>query len=162
MPAVSEIPDFISRVSHPRRSRSVSVGPQSAADAHEALALRREMRKEKQGSASGFTTGSEHTSSTAILEDAQDQLQEISEAQSNPGSHESHTQDEQASPIQEPSKLGALNSLPESQGVTRSPSQDRRQNEKEEREIFSHVQKPRVRYDVEVVTKLIVYSGKSS
>lgn len=28
-------------------------------------------------------------------------------------------------------------------------------------EVFSMIKKPRVRYDVEVVTKLIVYSGKS-
>ena len=45
-------------------------------------------------------------------------------------------------------------------GIMRSPSQDRRQNEKEEREMFSMLEKPRVRYDVEVVTKLIVYSGE--
>lgn len=35
------------------------------------------------------------------------------------------------------------------------------QYEKEEREMFSRLEKPRVRYDVEVVTKLIVYSGKT-
>ena len=29
----------------------------------------------------------------------------------------------------------------------------------DEKELFSNLQKPRVRYDVEVVTKLIVYSG---
>lgn len=29
----------------------------------------------------------------------------------------------------------------------------------DEKEIFSMVEKPRVRYDVEVVTKLIVYAG---
>ena len=47
-------------------------------------------------------------------------------------------------------------------GVTlsRTPSQDRRQNEKEDREMFSKLEKPRVRYDVEVITKLIVYSGR--
>lgn len=30
----------------------------------------------------------------------------------------------------------------------------------DEQEMFSRIMKPRVRYDVEVVTKLIVYSGK--
>jgi hypothetical protein len=34
-----------------------------------------------------------------------------------------------------------------------------REEEREEREIFLRLEKPRVRYDVEVVTKLIVYSG---
>lgn len=42
----------------------------------------------------------------------------------------------------------------------RSPSEDRRLYEKEEREMFSTLEKPRVRYDVEVVTKLIVYMGE--
>lgn len=32
--------------------------------------------------------------------------------------------------------------------------------ESEKREIFMQLMKPRVRYDVEVVTKLIIYSGK--
>jgi hypothetical protein len=34
------------------------------------------------------------------------------------------------------------------------------QNELEEKEMFSRLEKPRVRYDVEVVTKLVVYTGK--
>ena len=32
----------------------------------------------------------------------------------------------------------------------------------DEKEMFSKITKPRVRYDVEVVTKLIVYSGKTT
>ncbi len=43
--------------------------------------------------------------------------------------------------------------------MQRSPSADRREDEREEREMFSKLEKPRVRYDVEVVTKLIVYAG---
>ena len=42
---------------------------------------------------------------------------------------------------------------------SRRPSAERRQDEKEEREMFSKLEKPRVRYDVEVITKLIVYAG---
>lgn len=42
---------------------------------------------------------------------------------------------------------------------SRRPSSERRQDEREEREMFSKLEKPRVRYDVEVITKLIVYSG---
>ena len=42
----------------------------------------------------------------------------------------------------------------------RRPSEDTREYEREEREIFAKLEKPRVRYDVEVVTKLIVYAGK--
>ena len=46
-------------------------------------------------------------------------------------------------------------------GLSRQPSMERRRQEKEERELFSKLEKPRVRYDVEVVTKLIVYTGKN-
>ena len=45
---------------------------------------------------------------------------------------------------------------------SRRPSSERRQDEREEREMFSKLEKPRVRYDVEVVTKLIVYTGTIS
>ena len=38
--------------------------------------------------------------------------------------------------------------------------EDISQYEQEEREMFSNLEKPRVRYDVEVITKLIVYTGK--
>ena len=43
--------------------------------------------------------------------------------------------------------------------TSRRPSEDRREYEKDEKELFSHLQKPRVRYDVEVITKLVVYTG---
>lgn len=43
----------------------------------------------------------------------------------------------------------------------RRPSEDRREYEREDREMFSKLEKPRVRYDVEVITKLIVYTGTS-
>lgn len=32
----------------------------------------------------------------------------------------------------------------------------------DEAEVFSQIKRPRVRYDVEVITKLIVYSGKKT
>lgn len=46
--------------------------------------------------------------------------------------------------------------------MQRSASADRRQDEREEREMFSRLEKPRVRYDVEVVTKIIVYAGRAT
>lgn len=48
----------------------------------------------------------------------------------------------------------------EATAMQRSASADRREDEREEREMFSRLEKPRVRYDVEVVTKIIVYAGK--
>ena len=45
---------------------------------------------------------------------------------------------------------------------SRRPSEDRREYDREDREMFSKLEKPRVRYDVEVITKLIVYTGTIS
>lgn len=36
-----------------------------------------------------------------------------------------------------------------------------REDEKKDRQMFSLVEKPRTHYDVEVITKLVVYAGKS-
>ena len=46
IPGVSEIPSILTSFRHPRKSRSVSVGPQSQADAYEALAYREKRRRE--------------------------------------------------------------------------------------------------------------------
>lgn len=160
MPSVSEIPNFFAKVRHPRRSRSVSVGPQSAADAREALAWRRELRKEKQASVSGATTGLERVAlrDSDFIEDAGTEVK----ANGVPavGSNIT-TRDELGPAIPEPSALplSPNGSLISPGRIIRTPSQDRRENEKEEREMFSLLEKTRVRYDVEVITKLIVYSG---
>ena len=34
-----------------------------------------------------------------------------------------------------------------------------REDEKKDRKMFSMIEKPRIRYDVEVITKLVVYAG---
>ncbi len=38
-------------------------------------------------------------------------------------------------------------------------SDSRSDDEKSDREMFSALEKPRVRYDAEVITKLVVYAG---
>lgn len=40
-------------------------------------------------------------------------------------------------------------------------SDEGKEDEKADQKLFSVIEKPRVRYDVEVITKLIVYAGKS-
>ncbi|MCJ1239711.1 hypothetical protein MMC14_007709 [Varicellaria rhodocarpa] len=168
MPSVSDIPSMLSSIRNLERSRSISIGPQSAADAYETMAFREKRRREsisqtplnysseqvnvarneslgyfdvskprKQSNAM-LTVGSLPTpalSSTSLY----DNLMENDISVATPITPDSMTQE----PI----------------GITRSASQDRRQNEKEDREMFSQLEKPRVRYDVEVITKLIVYTG---
>ena len=158
IPSVAEIPSFLTSIRHPRRSRSVSVGPQSEADAYETLAYREKRRRESKSDMTsmkidektsspsdyfGITTSSASNRypSTAMLP---------TPASSNLDLHQSLTEAEAVlyTPL-----------TPGSSRTSRRPSAERRQDEKEEREMFSRLEKPRVRYDVEVITKLIVYSG---
>lgn len=161
---------MIKSIRHPRRSRSVSIGPQSEADAYETLAYRERRRKENTSSLAATTL----------------MLDETAEGDGNEPGYLGMTTSEKTSgripttglqltssavngyrklsnletALCAPSMPGTISDV---KGVkassTRGPSDDRRQYESEEREIFSRLEKPRVRYDVEVITKLVVYTG---
>ena len=167
MPSVSALPNFISNIRHPRRSNSISIGPQSAADAYEELAFRQKKRRESLSSEVGRTSGSDRnifgSNDPAPGYDVKKMEYQIpmSGLLPTPPSSESNL----SSNLLPPPILGnvpltPIDSNQDIPNLVRTPSQDRRENEKEEREIFSSIQRPRVRYDVEVITKLIVYSGK--
>jgi hypothetical protein len=54
---------------------------------------------------------------------------------------------------------GTISASPTTDMASTTDGANDREEEREEREMFLRLEKPRVRYDVEVVTKLIVYSG---
>jgi membrane-associated phospholipid phosphatase len=103
-PDVKEFPRAVESIRNPtKRGRSVSIGPQSAADAYETLAYRERQRHESGGStAEGLD-------------------------KNNASKH----------------------------GVREDVAVD----EGSEMDVFSQVARSRVRYDVEIVTKLVVYTG---
>ncbi|KAI9703826.1 MAG: hypothetical protein M1836_007596 [Candelina mexicana] len=166
MPSVSELPSLITSMTHPRR-RGVSIGPQSAADAYETLAYRDKKRRE--------SSSALETSSPLVLrsESAQNgmsgyfpvpavdgDLNKLASVASLPtppfsktGSYEQmmDTGSVLVSPI--------TPSTDEHQGLSAVADFCKKEDEREEREMFSKLEKPRVRYDVEVVTKLVVYTG---
>ncbi len=154
IPSFSEIPSLITSIRHPRRSRSVSIGPQSEADAYETLAYRERRRKKSMSSTAAATPV----------------LHEKAEGDENqpgyfcmlptPGSsaiNGYHKMPESETALYTPLTPGYI--LNAKHTSTRHSSDDRRQYEKEETEMFSKLEKPRVRYDVEVITKLVVYTG---
>jgi hypothetical protein len=164
-PSVLEIPSLLTSLRHPRRSRSVSVGPQSEADAYETLAYREKRRRESR-------------SDMAI---ARPKIDELSNGDKIPPNYFARTTSNSASsryptagllltPASSNTDLYRCMTAREAASYTpltpgsgpssRRPSAERRQDEKEEREMFSKLEKPRVRYDVEVITKLVVYTGK--
>lgn len=169
LPPISEIPSLITSLRHPRKHRSVSVGPQSAADAYEALAFHDRQRRESNSSASrkrqmaGGQLNSDNTDgayctikavSSNVLSDPRiPVLPNRTTSQTNLPNGVT-LPDVFLDAKNTPGTLPNLVHPPE-----RRPSEDRREFEKERREIFSQVEQPRVRYDVEVITKLIVYTG---
>ncbi len=160
IPAISEIPSFLTSMRHPRR-RAVSVGPQSEADAYETLAYREKRRRDS------ISAG--YVSSPIDMPDiskddrlngyfrptslANGSIPPPALPMSRLKTYESmmgvgfdqETRDEAAE-----SPLSAFSTV----------KTEVQKQEQDEKEMFSRLEKPRVRYDAEVVTKLIVYSGK--
>lgn len=169
IPYVSEIPSLLTSIRHPRKSRSVSIGPQSQADAYETLAYRERRRRESNSDMAtlrpamveqptGRRKGTEYLNAQA----ANDTSARMSNSAGLPTPAPSTldlykemmgAENAVYSPLTPSSEIGA------SAPASRRPSEDRRQYERDEKELFSRLEKPRVRYDVEVITKLIVYTG---
>lgn len=172
IPYASEIPALLTSLRHPRK-RAVSIGPQSAADAYETLAYRHKRRRESMSSPAGIDPPSSLNSSS--LQGQEDCLTPDSPRRQKSAS------ESQASNLLTPisSRLqsyeqmmgtGKAFTAPDTSPATNtyattsefeSSTETRKREEKEKGEIFSNVEKPRARYDVEVVTKLIVYTGRS-
>lgn len=169
IPSVSEIPSLLTSLRHPRRSRSVSVGPQSEADAYETLAYREKRRQESRsdmtmansiiGERGGIPKSSPDYFGVTTSNNASKKYPTAgllpTPASSNSDLYQSMIGAETApyTPLTPGNASGS---------GSRRPSAERRQDEKEERELFSKLEKPRVRYDVEVITKLVVYTGMST
>ncbi|KAI9808100.1 MAG: hypothetical protein M1825_004557 [Sarcosagium campestre] len=164
VPSVSEFPSLITSMRHPRR-RAISIGPQSAADVYETLAHRDKTRRESGGGGGGSGGGSSgvswpkrdaSTHASAETRSAEDMHSVSSAALSRVHSREKYTTAQDGvlyTPISE--AADPMDALHAAQEV----ASERRKEAQADREMFSNLEKPRVRYDVEVVTKLIVYTG---
>ncbi|KAI1767068.1 PAP2-domain-containing protein [Hypoxylon sp. FL1150] len=167
MPNVSDLPGLITAVRGPGRGRSVSVGPQSAADAYETLAYR-ERRRRESGSA-GSIPGLRNEASAQDIAAATTPLDDKnSNGYMSPAEARSSAISSLPLHGQRPSdfekQMGEgtvivspadIDENPDAEPVVYIGSQD----ELGHKEVFSKLVKPRVRYDVEVVTKLVVYCG---
>ncbi|KAH7155098.1 hypothetical protein B0J13DRAFT_593446 [Dactylonectria estremocensis] len=147
IPTASDFPRMVESIRYPTtRGRSVSIGPQSAADAYETLAYRERRRRESVGSNRSLksmssnlelqTTHEDHSGKGALASGSQHP--HVTEYERMVGNG-----DITASPVVEDDSIEIL--VTEEDGLG-------------EKEMFSLLVKPRVRYDVEVVTKLIIYT----
>ena len=133
IPSFSQIPSLL------RRRRAISIGPQSEADAYETLAYRERRRR------ASLSAGDETFSSLSKPSAVSQNRPLVPSA------------DDFANGIGQP--LQHVRSEIENYESMMGTGLVNGSKEMDVKEMFSRLQKPRVRYDVEVVTKLIVYSG---
>jgi dihydrosphingosine 1-phosphate phosphatase len=152
-PSPSDFPRMVESIRHPTtRGRSVSIGPQSAADAYETLAYRERRRRESIGSNPSLRSKSSNMELASKAE----------EDQTGRGAKASGSQKSPLREYVEQTGSADLTSSPTTMnGAVGGGLGGGDENEIDEELVFSQLIKPRVRYDVEVVTKLVVYAGKS-
>ncbi|KAJ4339844.1 Long-chain base-1-phosphate phosphatase [Ascochyta clinopodiicola] len=163
IPPASQLPQMLKNLAHPRK-RSVSVGPQSASDAYETLAYRNRWRRGSVNSSDGTVFEDLEWSSTPTSQAVapaveRDQPLLGAGLLPTPMASRVHSYEKMMGTgnIRDPD--GSLVTPPESDTDLTSDVSLKSEEENEKREIFMKLTKPRVRYDVEVVTKLIVYAG---
>ena len=154
IPRARQIPQMFASLR--QRGRAISVGPQSEADAYEALAYREKRRRD--------------SINTAEMSPIQ-QSPILRPQKGVPMKTEANGEVEanrKRSPSLEQfrAQMGmAAESLPPVAVGDPEPGRDRdtldqaKSNERQEKDLFANLQQPRVRYDVEVITKIIVYTG---
>ncbi|KAJ5893687.1 Dihydrosphingosine 1-phosphate phosphatase [Penicillium taxi] len=143
-PNFSEIPSMLTTIRHPRR-RAISIGPQSEADAYEVLAYREKRRRESLSTGNSDTPadGSNKQNGPHGPSKKASRLDEYETMMGTGSPHSSTVQVDN-------------NNIPRS---TPLPPPNFGASQTGEKEMFSQIKQPRVRYDVEVVTKLVVYFG---
>ncbi|GAB1313444.1 Long-chain base-1-phosphate phosphatase [Madurella fahalii] len=168
LPNVSDLPKLVRSFRGPGRGRSVSIGPQSAADAYETLAYRERRRRESLGSEGGAGGVKTKPSLNGLRETVKAvadgeysqasgvggvlQSGRLAEFEKMMGTGDVVVAASQSGTPSSPS-LAAVDSVAEPELYLGQ------EDELGEKEVFSKLVKPRVRYDVEVVTKLVVYTG---
>ncbi|KAL2020534.1 hypothetical protein VTK56DRAFT_8334 [Thermocarpiscus australiensis] len=170
LPNVSDLPKLVRSIRGPGRGRSVSIGPQSAADAYETLAYRERRRRESLSSENGAGAGAGAAAGVrgkaslpslrekAAAADGQGECSQVSGVQSGRLA-EFEKMMGAGTVVAQPAGSSPSSSSPAADTVAGPDLYVGQEDELGEKEVFSKLVKPRVRYDVEVVTKLVVYTG---
>lgn len=164
IPPASQLPQMLKNLAHPRK-RSVSVGPQSASDAYETLAYRNRRRRESVNSSDGTVLEDLEWSSNPLSQMVPPVVEKDSYLFGagllpTPMASRVHSYEKMMGNGKVQGLDGTIETPPESDTDVACDASLKIEEDNEKREIFMKLTKPRVRYDVEVVTKLIVYSGK--
>lgn len=162
IPSASEIPSMLSSFRHPRRRR-VSVGPQSEADAREFFANREQRRKASRPGNSPRRDPERKACPSDSISERNDTAKAIPSTSSKVSEHIAAVAvNENVQGISEASLQANVSNRkflaePGSDMIEKRDSD--REEAKNDREMVSGLEKPRTHYDVEVITKLVVYAG---
>lgn len=163
IPSASEIPSMLSSFRHPRRRR-ISVGPQSEADAREFFANREHQRKASRPSNSPRGDPERKPLPSESVSELSDAVHATSSTSSKVSEHIAESainrnlQRISGASLQADSPNKDL--LAEPIHDTQEKQDSDREEAKSDREMVSGLEKPRTHYDVEVITKLVVYAGE--
>ncbi|KAK4941828.1 Long-chain base-1-phosphate phosphatase [Elasticomyces elasticus] len=146
IPPARDIPHLLSNL---RRRRAISVGPQSEADAYEALAYRDKRRRDSTNPHGAPSPVKEALSEPSYFQEGKSDQKASLEGRKRSSSLEMFR-------AQMGTGMEGLSPMPLS---TPGPQEQQAMDLLQERRLFASIQRPRVRYDVEVITRLIVYSG---
>jgi len=153
IPSARDFPQLLTNL---RRRRALSVGPQSEADAYEALAYRQKRRRD---SLLGVTSPDTITGATKEPENDKHYFDRDSSEPSNSRKRSLSLEEFRAqmgASVDMLSPEATVSSRQVKDGTNAKLNTD---DEKDKSELFATIHKSRVRYDVEVITKLVVYAG---
>ena len=165
LPKASEIPGMLSSIG---RTRAVSIGPQSEADARESMAIRAQQRRNSRSKdrlRMRNRPPNPQPGSTLPLSPAVDESTVMSPTQEglpDSGTYFASqlTQDNVSKgSLQVNATSDLLTPPPSDDGGRSSDSEGAKEDTRQDRAIFLALEKPRIRYDVEVITKVVVYVG---
>ncbi|KAK6440755.1 Long-chain base-1-phosphate phosphatase [Oleoguttula sp. CCFEE 5521] len=153
IPPAMEIPAMLSKT----RKRTISIGPQSEADVREFIANREQTRRNSR-SGDGMLQRRPRPKPSARVQQCA-----IDDVLASPSSDEAvdyldairSARTERSLHVQ-PTDVNLLTPPLSDVGASSDSSKE---DEAEDRNMFSALDKPRIRYDVEVITKLVVYAG---
>ncbi|KAI9834158.1 MAG: Sphingosine-1-phosphate phosphatase 2 [Phylliscum demangeonii] len=159
IPSVSQISSsLMASMRNPRR-RAISIGPQSAADVYEAMAYQRNKPRHENGGVADCDDDGD-----VDVHDARAPAVSSSPVNVNVNvngnvsvNRDQRTGRATARPGAQPSSADNHNHTPNQR--THYPGHPAAHEPSSEALTLSHIKKTRVRYDVEVVTKLIIYAG---
>nr|POE82673.1 dihydrosphingosine 1-phosphate phosphatase [Quercus suber] len=172
IPTAAEIPSMMSNLRNPRQ-RSISIGPQSEADAREFIANREQRRRDSRTDdrsprarpsisavrAAGIPSialPSSAIDDVAVATPAAEMDDPLHGSYMDAGSVRLRTTGGDAAASLQVDGVDAKLLTPP---LSVNDDGIGKEDEKNDREMFSNLEKPRIRYDVEVITKLVVYAG---